>query len=446
MGRAVFTGAATPHPTSVLLNPAALGLTLPDVSELSLGFFGTLDYYSIDQDHLQLDGSLASGDAVKGADPGYGAALTYIAHPGRTTIAIDFHMPPQETFPQDHESLRYSTLGQRQRDFLSSIAAAFKISGRFYAGVTLSHHNTFLRFKYARDTAAEAGTGPNGINSDCGGAPCGYENPAASERYDVNVNSPYISTSNLKFSLGFLVRLYNEVWLGVSYHSPPGFNIQTELEGNVHIDRAPRDGGERLTGDSIVDTSYPASVDAEVTAQLPQFLELHIGGRWEDLSRLQAYDVRMIGSTIVPSNVPEWQLRTRGMHDAVAFWGGVEQRDYGQRYRFGARVGFETSSTLPERTTPTTIAPNSFTADVGGQLRIGSWIAQLTAGVQVYEKVDVSNSAFDPRFISECMAEDFNYATKACEAVRNGYAVATGAGDYFRISSIVRLGFRYELP
>ena len=290
-----------------------------------------------------------------------------------------------------------------------------------------------MRLKYARDSAAERG------ESD-------FENPDAAELYDVGVNSPYVSTSNLKVTLGVLVRIYKEIWLGVAYHTPPGFNIQTELEGNVEITRAPRDGGNKLPGDAIVDVSYPASVDAEVSAQLPKSLELHVGGRWEDLSRMQAYDVRVIGSQLDANNIPEWQLRSRGMHDSFALWGGVEQVDTGQLFRFGGRIGFETSSVSPASTTPLTLAPTSLTLDLGAQLRLGSWIAQLSYGLQYFTPVNVSESAFDPRFNAECIASGNDYSSRACAAVRNGYAVAAGEGDYSRMLHAVRLGFRYELP
>lgn len=445
MGRAVFTGATVPHPTSILLNPAALGLGTAD--EVFVGMTSTLDLYSIDLDQLDASGQLVGGPGVTSTELGLGGVVSYIQHLGtRYTVSIELRSPPQETFPTGHTELRYHTLGGRQRDLLASIGSTIKATNRLYFGATLTHHNTFLRLKYARDTAAANGLAANGVTSDCDGAPCGYGNPAASELYDVGVNSPYVSTSNLKVTLGFLVRIYRDIWLGVGYHTPPGFNIQNELEGNVKVTRAPRDGGATITGDSVVDVSYPASVDAEISSRLPQFLELHIGGRWEDLSRMQAYDVRMIGSRIMEAGIPEWQLRTRGMHDAFAAWGGIEQVDYGQRWRFGGRLGVETSAVQPERTTPSTIAPDSFTLDLGAQLRVGSWMAQLSLGFQYFTKVEVQPPAFDPTFVSDCMASDFNYATRACEAVRNGYAIATNAGDYRRLLSTLRIGFRYELP
>jgi hypothetical protein len=422
MGRSVFTGAATPHPTSIDLNPAALGLG--SAPEFFASVAAVLDHYAIDLD---------TANAVDGTEAGAGGTVAAVFRPGtRYAVSLEARTPPPELFPQDKEQLRYFSLGKRQRDILATIAATIKATSRLYFGTSLTHHNTILRLRYARDTGIERGDAPG--------------NPDNAERYDVGVNSPYVSTSNLKFSLGALVRIYGSIWLGVGYHTPPGFNLQTELEGNVEITRAPRDGGGKLPGDAIVDVSYPASVDAEVTAQLPAFLELHVGGRWEDLSRMSAYDTRVTGSQIVPNGIPEWQLRTRGMHDAFAVWGGVEQVDYGQNFRFGARVGIETSSTVPDRTTPLTMSPASLTVDLGMQIRLGAITAELAYGLQYFRPTDVTASAFDPRFYGDCAASQFDYSTSACGAVRNGYAIADGDGDYRRMLHSIRLGFRYAIP
>jgi hypothetical protein len=432
VGRSVFTGAATPHPTSVELNPAALGLGV--VPELFFSLTGVADHYAIDRD---------TATAVDGTEVGAGGIFAAIFRPGtRYAVSLEVRTPPPELFPQDKKELGYFSLGKRQRDLLVSIAATIKATSRLYFGATLTHHNTFLRLRYARDTGAERGEAA--------------ENPDSAELYDVGVNSPYFSTSNLKFSVGFLARIYKQVWLGVGYHTPPGFNLQTELEGNVEITRAPRDGGAKLPGDAIVDVSYPASVDAEVTAQLPQLFELHIGGRWEDLSRMQAYDTRVTGSQIVPNGIPEWQLRARGMHDSFAAWGGVDQVDYGQVTRFGGRIGFETSAVAPDRTTPLTIAPTSATLDLGMQVRLNSNAGGLgilipntiefAYGLQYFLPTDVTASAFDPRFYAECAAAEFDYTTRACTAVRNGYAIADGDGSYRRMLHSIRIGLHYDLP
>jgi hypothetical protein len=193
---------------------------------------------------------------------------------------------------------------------------------------------------------------------------------------------------------------------------------------------------------------YPASVDAEVRARITEELDLHVGGRWEDLSRFQAYDVRAYHSTFPGNGIPEWTLRARGLHDAFALWTGIERLERGQTWRYGARVGYETSSVDPNTLSPMAVAPASFTLDAGGQLRIARspWSVQLSYGLQLFPPVTVTRSDFDPRFQLECVESQYDYESRGCEASREGYAIATAAGTYGRLQHALRLGLRYDLP
>ena len=445
-GRAVFTGAATPHATSIALNPAALGLG--PVGEFYVALVGVLQQLSIDRRTIDpATGTLSAGPSVSDTQLGPGGTLGGVWHPNdRLTVLGEVHVPPPEMSPENYDSLRYHTLGDGQRNYLVTVGVSLRVTSKFFFGASLSHENTFLRLRYARDTALEAGTGARGITSDCGGGtPCGVENPEATELYDVDVASSLISTSNLKVHLGTVFSVYPDVWIGLAYHTPPGFNVQTTLDGTMNVTRAPRDGGEVIHGGASVLVSYPASVDGEVRARLPQALELHVGARWEDLSRMQAYDVRGYGSTFPGAGVPEWRLRPLGLHDAVSGWVGIEQLDKGQPFRIGGRLGFETSSVSAERTSPMTIGPPRATIDVGAQARLGAWVVQLSYGIALSPSVVVQDSDYDPRSRLDCL-ETLDYSSAACEATRNGYGIPTAAGDYSRLDHSLRLGFRYALP
>jgi len=443
-GRSVFTGATTPHASSITVNPAALGLS--EVDQIFVAMTGLVDMYQIERRELDLDtGALRPGDTVESSELGVGGMLGAVLHPGtRYAVSFELRTPPPEVFPTEHEALRYHTLGGRQRDYLASIGSTIKISSALYFGASVSHDNTFLRMEYARDTAVERGE----VDADCGGGtPCGLENPAAAEIDEVTVRSPAVATSNLKVTIGLLARLSRNLWLGVAYHTPPGFAIQTQLDGDLAVNRAPRDGGGVARGGATVYTQYPASVDGELRLRLPQLLDITLGGRWEDLSRFTAYDVRAHGPALAAAAVPEWTLRPRGMHDAFALWGGVEQIDFGQQFRLAARAGFETSYVDTSQTSAITIGPASLTLDAGVQVRLApTWILELAYGVQYFPEVQVETSAYDPRFQLACIASGFDYDTRACRSVREGYAIPTAAGDYSRLSHAFRLGLRYDIP
>lgn len=450
VGRAVFTGATLPHATSIGLDPAALGLGTVD--QLYVAVTSTLDQLHVDLDRVDptTGAPLTPGTRVRDVELSPGVMLAFIYHLAGDSLTLGFeaHTPPAETFPTDR-ALRYHVSGGSEHDLLASVGASYKASGDLFFGASLSHQNTFLRLRYLRDTALDSAEGP-GV-ARCNGAPCGFGNAAAAEDWDVRVRSPTLSTSNLRVNIGALVQLTHDVWLAVAYHTPPGFGVQSELTGHVTIQRAARDLGEgdpgELDGQSVVDIQLPASVDAELRARLPAQLDLHLAGRWEDLSRLQAYDVRTFGTTLPGHGIPEWTERPRGMHDSFAFWGGVEQVDRGELVRLGARLGFETSSVTPSRTSPLTVSPASVTVDVGAQLRISNALrAQLSYGLQFFPTVNAATSEFDARSRVACTASGYDYATGACEAVRDGYAITTAAGTYDRIEHALRLGLRYDFP
>jgi hypothetical protein len=442
-GRAVFTGATLPGATSIDLNPAAIGLTAID--EFYIAAMAVVDRFAIDRQNLDINtGALTPGASVHDLTFSPGFMLAYMGHiKDRGTIAINLHSVPAEMFPAA-EALRYHTLGGSHRTWAGTIAGQLRITNDILFGVSLALQRHYLRLRYARDTALENGHGANGIDSDCLGSPCGVENPAATERYDVDVHSD--SLSMITVNIGFVIQLAKDMWLGVAYHTPPGLAVQNELNGTMEVTRAPRDGGDVIRGGATVYLSQPASVDSELRARITPELDLHVGLRWEDLSRLGAYDVRGYDPKFPPAGIPEWTERRLGFHDSLALWAGVEQVDAGETWRFGGRIGIETSSLLDNRTSPMAIAPTSLTADLGVQLRLPFWtdvIVQATYGFQYFPTVNVRNSAFDPRDRIACIDSGYDYSTPACQAVRLGFAIPTADGDYSRMEHAFRLGFRY---
>jgi hypothetical protein len=156
--------------------------------------------------------------------------------------------------------------------------------------------------------------------------------------------------------------------------------------------------------------------------------------------------VRSYGTTLPRNNIPEWTERPRGLHDSFAVWGGVEQVDIGPPHLLlGARLGFETSTVSAEQTSPITIAPASYTLDLGARRRFSSGLTlELSYGLS-YFPAEHGGSAFDPTARVACIDSGFDYSTSACQKVRNGYAIAAAAGTYERFEHALRLGLRYAI-
>ena len=451
-GRAVFTGAASTHPTSLYGNPANLGLEAGWRAYLAGTL--TLDQEFIDRRTQDASGALSAGPAVSEVrgSPGGELVITWLPAE-RIAVGMGMRSAPAEGF-MSASGVGYHSLGGKQRDFDFTFAGTFRVSSRFYFGTALSLSSTLLpdlakqltyiqsslRVSFARDTAIAGGTA--GTTASCGAGPCGLGNPEAAERYEIEV-SPSATLSSL--ILGFVVRLGSETYIGVSYHTPPGFSVQSSLDGKATVTKAPRDGGETISGDASIDISYPASVEAGLRTPLPADSELVAGVRWEDTSRMAVYDVRLYGTDFAASGVPEWIRRSRGLRDAVALWAGVEQTER-ERWRLGARLGFERGSVEHERLSPGNNFADSITVDLGAQWRPpGSrWALQLGYGLAYFPSVTVTDSAYSAQNQIECVDSGYDYASDACRATRSGYGIDTASGDYSRYQHAFRLGLRYD--
>ena len=432
-GRAVFTGATSPNATSLELNPAAL--ELGTVNEVYVAGTAVLDRLAI---HRRLEdiatGMLGDGPSLHATELEPGGMIAIVVHAkDRATIAAALNTTPVAWFPSGQNAIRYATLGGNERTYAGVLGASIRVIDELYFGLSIGAQDRHLNLHYARDTALASGDVSGGV-----------ENPATTEVYNVSVHSELLSTDALTYNIGLVYLFSKDTILGVAYHTPPGLAIENSLTGNVEVALAPASGGGYVHGGSTVFITQPASVDAEFRTRLPAQLDLHVGVRWEDLSRMQAYDVRTYGTALAEAGVPEWTLRPLGFHDPVGVWAGVEQADLGEAWRFGGRIGFETSSVDDARTQPMVIAPASVTLDGGVQYRVGpALVIQTTLGLQYFPSLTVTRSAYNPQDQLTCIASGYDYSTGECENVRNGYALPTMAGDYSRFEATLRIALRY---
>lgn len=451
-GRAVFTGAASAHPTTLYLNPAVLGLET--TARLYLASTLVIDHEQIDRRVEGLDGSLSEGSSLNDVRASPGGELSVSWRPAdRIAIGVGLQSAPAERF-FSAPGAELHVISGRQRDYSATVGATFRVTSRFFVGTALSLSPALLpewiadrtglrssfEVSFGRDAAASGGSAA--VAATCGDAPCGLGNPLAMERYDIDVE---LGTPLTSLALGILVRLGDETYVGLAYRTPPGFSVQTELSGTSVFTPAAVTGREQARGDATVDISYPASVEAGLTTPLPRDLTLVAGVRWEDTSRLSVYDVRLHGRDLEAAGVPEWLRRARAMRDAVALWTGVEQGER-EGWRLGGRLGFELGSVATERISPGNSFTSSLTFDGGAQWRGrgASWAVQLSWGLAYFLPVSVTDSAFSALNQVQCVDSGYDYASEACRAARSGYGIDTAAGDYRRVQHALRLGLRYD--
>jgi hypothetical protein len=446
-GRAVFTGVATAHATSLASNPGALSLG-PSGAHLYVAATGTLEWMKVERQLLALDtGELSPGPTASGLVASPGATLAVWLARRAFTVGVEVLSPdPAHGTLRAEEALRYHTLGDQLRvTRLGTIGVSRRVLGRVYLGGSVSLIRPTLRLRYARDTALEAGRDSvRGLASDCGGAPCGVENPLAAERLALDAQPDALVTyDNAVWTAALQAELAPAWWLAVAYRLIPA---RTTLRGTGTLTTAPRDGAVDVRGDVLAYLTLPSAIDVELRGPLADPWELHVGGRWEDSSTLDAIDVRLLAADLRATGAPEWTRRARGLRDPLALWAGVEQADLGQRVLVGARLGVRSPEVARERTAPAAIAGWAGSLDLGLQVRLGGGlVAQLAYGVEVFPRVDVSVSAYNPADRLDCLDSGTDYDTVACANTRAGFAVPTAAGAYTRVSQAARLGIRYDL-
>ena len=202
-----------------------------------------------------------------------------------------------------------------------------------------------------------------------------------------------------------------------------------------------------IHGQSVVEIQLPASVDAELRARL------HRPGR--------SSPRRSLGGSVAAAVVRRASLR---QHAAAQQHPRVDRaaarlarlvrgvgRPRASRHRRAVAVRrparHRDRGDRRTRTSPLTIAPTSFTAISARRSgsRVG-WSRSCPTVCSSFRR-SASRAALTIRGDQlACMASGYDYATGACAAVRGGYAIASGAGNYDRIEHAFRIGLRYGIP
>ena len=442
----VFTGPAHPHPTSVLINPAALGIG-GFHQFLYIGGSWQVDRYAIQRQRvLDTNSGPQAGPTLQPLTMSPGGLLVAQFKTGRSAVlTAAVSMPMYESFIADQDDLGYHVLAGQHWQWAITAATSVRFNDRLYVGASLSRMSTKLDLSFYRDTALEGGT--TGIQDPtCDGAACGIENPQAAERWDVSVDSQGIlGTQTLSIRAGFAYQIARDWWLAGSYHSPPGLQAPLTLAGSARIERAPRS----QTGDPEQDVYQP---NAEIIYRLPSTLTLGVRGpitdslqvfanaRWQNLSSHRTLDLRVFGRDL-DETIPEWYPRHRGLRDAFSVESGLETSAQ-ERWRFGARVRVERGATAPAATAPLQVAGFNLSGALGARWRLLQQLSvTVDTAVSWFPTVTVENSDYDPLDRLTCVDNGFDIDD--CAGAAEGRAISSAAGSYGRLGFTGRLSIRY---
>lgn len=449
-GGAVFTGPVHAHPTSILVNPAALGIG--GIQQYAyLGVSGRIDQFSIQRQRTVGEDTgtgapvLEPGPSISPTTWAPGGLLSVQIKAGNSAVLVGaLSLPLYESFISEQEDLGYHVLAGEHRRWSGSVGTAVRVSDNFYVGASLSGTSTALNLSFYRDTALEAGRdlADGGILSDCGGAPCGIENAMAAERWDVAVASEgFIGAQTLSIRAGVAYQFLKGWWAGASYHSPPGLQAPVSLRGSVTIERAAIDpqGPETLTRDAEITYKLPQTVYLGVRGPITDGVEVLAHMRWQNLSRQRLFDLRVFGRDETPADIPEWYQRYRGLRDVVSLEAGVETTGV-RRWLFGGRMRVERGATDSASTAPMQVAGFNVSGALGTQLRISQNVVMaLSGGFSWLPTVTVDDSDYDPLERLTCIE---NFDLDNCASTVEGRAIASAAGTYQRFTVALRTSLR----
>jgi long-subunit fatty acid transport protein len=447
LGTAVFTGPTHPHATSIYLSPAALGLGLSG-HQFHAG--GTLHADRVEVDRLLVDpdtGSTSQGPSLGRRALAPSGILAYSYTGPRVSGGISFHTPYADSFAAADDALRYHGVGGLHYQAMMSGAGAFRVTDAFIFGAGLSLAYSWFHLDFDRDTALAAGRdAERGIASNCGGEPCGFEHPAAAQRYELAARTgrfgDLFDTTNVALTISALYRLTEGWWLGASFLQPPGGFGDLALAGPARVTTAPRDGERVLEGHTEISYHLPQSARLGLRGPVLPDYELIFGLEWQNTSRLDRIDLRFIGEGFTGEDVPDWQPRYQGLRDSFRVTAGLEGLP-GQPVRLGGRVRVDTGATPRGALTPLQVSGPSAALAGGAELRLAQNLV-ITAGydLALHPARTADPSAFDPLAQLDCV--DSGYDFDVCEAAREGRALPTAAGRYRRLRHAVGLTIRYD--
>lgn len=440
IGQTPFSGPSEGDLSAVVVNPAALFL-LSAGSHIYLGASGRYQQHRITRRQItDPDAGLEPGAEVSSSILAPGAMVAYASSGEFVSWGFSAHLPQSESFIEDHDALRYHSLGGHWYQVAPvSLAGALR-RGPFHLGVTFTFSKYMMRYEFARDTALEAGR--TGIEGDCGGAPCGIENPLADQSYRLEAGSDLLELRNVQLRVGLLVALPRGWWLGASYIGPPGLFAPVRLEGDVRISDAPRDGTIVRRGAAEVEFLPPQTFWLGARGPVLPGWDVVGNLRYFNLSRMDRLDIYMFGGTTAGGEVPAWYPRYLGFADTLLLQAGLEQQP-GAPLRLGGRLRVETGAASARTISPLLPSGLNLGVAAGAEVRLGpSFVLALSYLFSWYPEQSSTDSAFDPLARLACVESGFDL--ELCRPAREGRAVPTAAGDYRRFDHAVQVSLRWD--
>jgi long-subunit fatty acid transport protein len=467
-----FSGPATGDLASIYWNPGALGLVPDNQAFVSAtGRFSTL---SLARDPIDpatgRPGGSRSFPEVSGTSrlhpfgwpPGPGGFVALSAAIGtRFTLGIAAFSPFAQRMSwsataDGQQPTRYHALEIDLRDVALAPAFSLRLCCGLHVGASPHFLFSVGRLVFDEDTALNAGGA--GLASDCGGAPCGAENPAAAARYEISSGLDP-TDSSFAFLAAFGAHLQRPRWdLGIGYITRPLTTDGVAIRARrTHVTLPSRTaGGAPLCPSEEAGPCFyaqahydlPDTLMAGFTYHLTDRVDLGFVLRWLNLSHHESMDIRVVGPAtdgLRTHGLPETIVLHRGFRDTVDLRARAIVR-LGERVLVSAGLRGESSALRAEDVSPAAIDAAKIEPALAAQLRIAGALV-LSAGYAFTFMPSVSTGAgvFDPGASVTCDAAGGDLGNSACDKRSQGLARPTAAGRYslythgFSVSIAARL-------
>jgi long-subunit fatty acid transport protein len=432
-----ISGPSDPHPSAAFFNPAALGPLRGVHLWFDAGARAQLGTYQRDA-----GAAAQAGQSVPITSPAvdgfFGA--TWDVFTDRIVIGIATLSPFNElTQYRQGSAAQYQAIWQRGATLEEIFAVGIRVSSRFYVGASANFAQSWIDYRFMRDTATAAGSaGVDQASARCGGMPCGLENPLAAQ--DTTVRG---FGWGIGFSVGILARPVDRVWLALSYISHVfdpfnGVDLPLGSDDGARIVGAPGSPdpgcGGPCVGRSRVTTYVPDILYFGIRVEATPRIEIEGTTRWVHYGARHALDVYMQGNAIDrlgaadPSGTVPSQIRIdRGWQDTVSLGASVRAR-IGEKLRLSPSLIYESNAVPAAFVSPANLEGHKLDLALTLEWRPR---AHLTVGAHIGATAYLlshGGEAYDPRAESSCV--DANYALDACQKRVEGSALPSAAGRY----------------
>ncbi|MEK6608104.1 MAG: outer membrane protein transport protein [Myxococcota bacterium] len=439
VGGGAFSGPAEPDVTAIYWNPAAIG----GMRGLDLYIDGAL---RLDRGVLARDpidtttGAPASAGTApddrrafptvrtSDATPDLFAGATWDFGTKKIVVGLASYAPYVERLhAADDWPGRYYRQDLDWRHVYVTGAVAYKATDNWYVGIAPSIAWSWLRLRFARDTALDR---PSAATAH-------YESDDQVEDLAIDVG-----TRDVAWSFGTLVRVTSRFDIGATWIHPPAGGLRAEGDATAG---GPAHDGRTLAGVATATWSLPDQVLVGVDVRPTPRWQFGAWGRWSNWSIHDRLEIDLSSAAFGDADVPSSVLFWRGFRDTFGVQTTGAYRPL-SRLRLLASALVESPLTDESRVNPAQAGGPRIDGLVGAEVSLPRGVRMsLSYGLVAFADRDPSDSGFDPRWAVGCQDAALDIDDPNCRRLVEGRALPTPSGSYERTVHRIGVGLGWDI-